>query len=47
MHATLYMYLNLCKTSSAKWVPKLLDEEMKKKRVRMCEASMAMIAAAP
>jgi hypothetical protein len=37
IHATLNEDLNLSK-KSARWVPKLLTEEMKNERVKTCEA---------
>jgi hypothetical protein len=30
-------------TKLARWVPKLLNQEMKNKRVRICEAFMALV----
>ncbi len=42
IHHTLKEDLNLSK-KSARWVPKLLTEEMKKERVRASEAFLAMI----
>jgi hypothetical protein len=32
---------------SVRWLPKLMDKEMKKERVRTCEAFIAMIVAIP
>jgi hypothetical protein len=42
IHATLNEDLNLSK-KSARWVPKLLTEEMKNERVKMCEAFLQMV----
>ncbi len=42
IHHTLKEDLNLSK-KSARWVPKLLTEEMKKERVRTKEAFLVMI----
>jgi hypothetical protein len=42
VHDTLHKDLKLYK--STKWVPKLLDKEMKKKRARMRKAIMSVIA---
>jgi hypothetical protein len=44
IHTTLHKNLQLSK-KSARWPTKLLIEEMKKERVRMCEALVAIIAA--
>jgi hypothetical protein len=43
VHATLHKDLQLSKKSTS-WVTKMLDDEIKKERLRMCEAVMAMIA---
>ncbi len=45
VHATLHKDLKLSK-ESAKWVPKLVDEEIKKEQVRTSEVIVAIIAVA-
>jgi hypothetical protein len=46
VHATLHNDLKLCK-KSAKWLSKLMDKEMKKERVKTCEAFIALIPTVP
>jgi hypothetical protein len=46
VHATLQKDLKLSK-KYAKWVPKLLYEEMKKEPIRMCKVFVVIIAAVP
>jgi hypothetical protein len=42
VHTTLYGELHLSK-KSARWVPKLLKQEMKNERVRISEAFLVMV----
>jgi hypothetical protein len=42
IHATLHDNLHLSK-KSARWVPKLLSQDMKNERVRTCEAFMSLL----
>jgi hypothetical protein len=42
IHATLHEDVHLSKKSS-RWVPKLLNQEIKKERVRICEAIMLLL----
>jgi hypothetical protein len=42
IHATLHEDLHLSKNST-RWVPKLLNQEMKNERVRTCEALMSLL----
>jgi hypothetical protein len=46
VHATLHKDLQRWK-KSASWVTKLLDKEIKKERIRMCKAFIAIIAVTP
>jgi hypothetical protein len=46
VHATLHQDQKLSK-KSARLLPELTDQEMKKERVRMCESFIVMITAIP